>query len=224
MLLYVRRFSSSFRGLTEVVADKGLFCALDTYRGQAWRKTLQEERRIGHANTVEGSGSARRSRHPRRAPTSYAPRCASANIPTAALARTGSLPTTSQVVHGTPSLAGRAASDARPAVGLRIPLARSHNPRCHNQRSAATRTGQLDALATICERTPCAGADSLLGYASAEGSVLVVGSATAENFEVRASRFVPRRPCSLTLLVMIGRDAWAACSMSRDVDSVCRSC
>jgi hypothetical protein len=170
MLLYVRRFSSSFRGLTEVVADKGLFCALDTYRGQAWRKTLQEERRIGHANTVEGSGSARRSRHPRRAPTSYAPRCASANIPTAALARTGSLPTTSQVVHGTPSLAGRAASDARPAVGLRIPLARSHNPRCHNQRSAATRTGQLDALATICERTPCAGADSLLGYSSAEGS------------------------------------------------------
>jgi hypothetical protein len=65
MLLSIRRFSSSFRGLAEVVADKGLFCALDTDRGQAWREILHEEPRIGEATTVEGSGSACRSRHSR---------------------------------------------------------------------------------------------------------------------------------------------------------------
>jgi hypothetical protein len=162
-MLSVRRSSSSFRGLAEVVADKGLFCALDTDSGQALaRVSVQEERGIGNDNTVEGSGSARRSRHPRRAPTSYAPKCASANIRPAADDAAGR---PRNAISGRPSRFG-----CETGVGLRISHARSHNPRCHNQRSAATRTGQLDALATICERTPCAGADSLLGYASAEGS------------------------------------------------------
>jgi hypothetical protein len=222
-MLSVRGSSSTFRGPAEVVADKALFLR-PRYRS---RPSLARDRpgSVASATTTPSKAAAQ----PADPAIPAAPNFVRAKVrvreyPDGCL-DPHRLAAYDAAGHPRRPISGRPSRFRRQtAVALRISPARSHNPTASQPQMRCYKTGQLEALATICERTPCAGAHSLLRYTSAEGSVLVVGSATAENFKVRASRFVPRRLCSLTLLVMIGRDAWAACSISRDVDSVCRSC